>query len=55
MQSDAVERALTEVAASRNLRERQLARRLETQRQLAATTKPIYILKSKKQLELRLQ
>lgn len=55
MQTDAIERALEMVAASRALRERQLANRAELQRKVEAAAKPLYVLKSKKQLELRLQ
>lgn len=54
MQMNAVERALQLVAASRALRERQLANRVELQRKVDAAAKPLYVLKSKKQLELRL-
>ncbi|WP_242225093.1 hypothetical protein [Shinella zoogloeoides] len=56
MQTDSIERALAEVAACRALREKQLAVRAENRRKLeAATAKPLYVLKHKKQLELRLQ
>jgi hypothetical protein len=55
MQSDAIERALAEVAACRALREKQQAHRAEFQRKLEAVAKPLYVLKSKAQLELRLQ
>lgn len=55
MRTDAVENALAEVAACRALREKQMAHRIEIQRRLEAQAKPLYVLKSKKQLELRLQ
>lgn len=55
MQTDAVERALAEVAACRALREKQQAHRAEFQRRVEAAAKPLYVLKSKAQLELRLQ
>jgi hypothetical protein len=55
MQIDAVERALEVIASGRSLREKQLANRAEIQRKVAAGAKPLYVLKSKKQLELRLQ
>ncbi|MFB9791221.1 MULTISPECIES: hypothetical protein [Shinella] len=55
MQSDAIERALAEVAACRALREKQQAHRAEFQRKLEAVARPLYVLKSKTQLELRLQ
>ncbi|WP_168169006.1 hypothetical protein [Shinella sp. HZN7] len=55
MQIDSIEKALAEVAACRALREKQLALRAETQRKLEAAAKPLYVLKHKKQLELRLQ
>ncbi|UNK36605.1 hypothetical protein MNR02_08765 [Shinella sp. H4-D48] len=55
MQTDAIEKALETIAASRALRERQLANRAELQRKAAASAKPLYVLRSKRQLELRLQ
>ncbi|MFC6447627.1 hypothetical protein [Shinella zoogloeoides] len=55
MQTDSIEKALAEVAACRALREKQLALRVENQRKLEAVAKPLYVLRSKKQLELRLQ
>jgi len=55
MQNDAIERALAEVAACRALREKQQAHRAEFQRRLEAVAKPLYVLKRKSQLELRLQ
>lgn len=54
MQVDVIQKALAEVAASRALRERQLANRAELQRKAAAAAKPLYVLKNK-QFELRLQ
>ena len=55
MQTDAIERALAEVAACRALRERERAHRADIQRKIEAVAKPLYVLKSKRQLELRLQ
>lgn len=55
MQNDVVERALAEVAASRAWREKVAAERAERVRKLQAVPRPIYVLKSTKQLELRLQ
>lgn len=55
MQADSIEKALAEVAACRALREKQMAYRLENQRKLEAAARPLYVLKSKKQLEQRLQ
>ncbi|MBB5040698.1 hypothetical protein [Shinella fusca] len=55
MHADPIQKALEMVAASRALRERQLANRAELQRKVAAAAKPLYVLKSKRQLELRLQ
>lgn len=55
MQNDVVARALAEVAASRAWREKNAARRAETQLKAAGAPRPFYVLKSKKQLELRLQ
>ncbi|MCW5712312.1 hypothetical protein [Shinella sp.] len=55
MQTDSIEKALAEVAACRALREKQMAYRLENQRKLEAVARPLYVLKNKKQLELRLQ
>ncbi|AOF90052.1 hypothetical protein [Sinorhizobium sp. RAC02] len=55
MQMDAVERAREIIASGQSLREKQLANRAEIQRKVQAAAKPLYVLKSKKQLELRLQ
>lgn len=55
MQNDVVARALAEVAASRAWREKVAAERAERFRKLQDTPRPLYVLKSKKQLELRLQ
>jgi hypothetical protein len=55
MQMDAVERAREIIASGQSLREKQLANRAEIQRKVEAAAKPLYVLKSKKQLELRLQ
>lgn len=55
MQMDAVERALTVVAESRAWREKIAAERAERRQRMQAAPRPLYVLKSKKQLELRLQ
>ena len=55
MQIDAVERALAIVAAGRTLREKQRENRAEIQRKVNAIARPLYVLKAKNQLELRLQ
>ncbi|MBN9056105.1 hypothetical protein JQ506_07400 [Shinella sp. PSBB067] len=55
MQNDTLERGNAILEACRSLRERQMQNRLELQRKAAAVAKPLYVLKSKKQLELRLQ
>ncbi len=55
MQNDVVARALAEVAASRAWREKVATERAERQRKLQGASRPLYVLKSKKQLELRLQ
>lgn len=55
MQTDAVERALAVVAASRAWREKVAAERAERLQKIEASPRPLYVLKSKKQLELRLQ
>ena len=55
MQTDSIEKALAEVAACRALREKQLALRAENQRKLEAVAKPLYVLRSKKQLELSIK
>ncbi|WP_242222472.1 hypothetical protein [Shinella zoogloeoides] len=55
MQNDTLERGHALLEACRSLRERQMQNRLELQRKAAAVAKPLYVLKSKKQLELRLQ
>ena len=55
MQTDSIEKALAEVAACRALREKQLALRAENRRKLEAVAKPLYVLKSKRQMELPLQ
>jgi len=55
MQMDAIERALAVVAESRAWREKVAAERAERLRKTQAAPRPLYVLKSKKQLELRLQ
>nr|WP_298094783.1 hypothetical protein [uncultured Shinella sp.] len=55
MQNDVVARALAEVAASRAWREKNAAERAERLQRMQSTPRPLYVLKSKKQLELRLQ
>jgi hypothetical protein len=55
MQNDALERGKALLDACRSLRERQMENRLELQRKAAASARPLYVLKSKRQLELRLQ
>ena len=55
MQMDAVERALAVVAESRAWREKIEAERAERRQKMQAAPLPLYVLKSKKQLELRLQ
>lgn len=55
MQNDTLERGNAIIAACRSLRERQIENRLELQRKAAAVAKPLYVLKSKMQLELQLQ
>ena len=55
MQNDVVAKALAEVAASRAWREKIAAQRAERLRQLQDAPRPLYVLKTKKQLELRLQ
>jgi hypothetical protein len=55
MQNDALERGKAILDACRSLRERQMENRLERPRKAAPTARPHYELKSKRQLELRLQ
>lgn len=55
MRNDTLERGNAILEACRSLRERQMQNRLELQRKAAAIAKPLYVLKGKKQLELRLQ
>lgn len=55
MPVDAVERALTVVAESRAWREKIAAERAERRQRMQGAPRPLYVLKSKKQLELRLQ
>ena len=55
MQNDALERGKAILDACRLLRERQMENRLKLQRKAAASARPLYVLKSKRQLELRLQ
>jgi flagellar biosynthesis/type III secretory pathway chaperone len=55
VQNDIIERGNAILEACRSLRERQLENRLELQRKAQASARPLYVLKNKKQLELRLQ
>ena len=55
MQNDVLERGNAILEACRSLRERQIQNRLELQRKAKASARPLYVLKRKKQLELRLQ
>ncbi len=55
MQTDSVARALAVVAESRAWREKLAEERAERLQKMQAAPRPFYVLKSKKQLELRLQ
>lgn len=55
MQNDPVAKALAEVAASRAWREKRAEQRAKLLEKVQASSRPLYILKSKKQLQLQLQ
>lgn len=55
MQNDSVAKALAEVAASRAWREKRAEQRAKLLQKVQATSRPLYILKSKKQLPLQFQ
>ncbi|WP_421593877.1 hypothetical protein [Shinella sp. M27] len=55
MQTDTLARALATVVGSRVWREKVAAELAERLQEMQVATRPLYVLKSKKQLKLRLQ